>query len=173
MAHLLLGAALALPDVGGHDALHLLAQPRVLLELGRDARGQRHVHTGHERGHQLTHPSPGTPGHGVGDTRNARKVGRRAWVPRKLMAPSHRHPLPPSVASKGQCKDLPGPRPSSLALAPQLRRGRSRFHREKHRVETDLALEAFGGPRRSLTLRPAPCLPKGLEGQPGGQSSKD
>lgn len=46
-AHLLLGATLALPDVGGHNALHLLPQPGVLLELRKGGRGESQVHSGH------------------------------------------------------------------------------------------------------------------------------
>lgn len=58
-AHLLLGATLTLPDVGGHDALHLLPQTRVLLELGRGRRGESHVHRGHGQGAPKPHQSPG------------------------------------------------------------------------------------------------------------------
>ena len=66
-AHLLLGATLALPDVGGHDALHLLPQPGVLLELGRWG-GERATYTG------------GT-GRGRSEERRVGKECRSRWSP--------------------------------------------------------------------------------------------
>lgn len=107
-AHLLLGATLALPDVGGHDALHLLPQPGVLLELGGVA-GERATYTG---GTCRGHPNPTRiQGRGVGGTHRM----PHTWGPRKLMAPSHSHPFPLIVGSKWQVKGLPSPGPSSLA----------------------------------------------------------
>lgn len=93
--HLLLGATLALPDVGGHDALHLLPQAGVLLELGKGGRGESHVHRGHRRGAPPPHQNPGIQGRGVGGTHRMPEMrGREAWGPRKLKAPSHGHPFP-------------------------------------------------------------------------------
>lgn len=115
--HLLLGAAFPLPDVRGHDPLHLLPQARVLLELGKGGRGESHVHGGHGR----EAPKPArvggsrVVGRGGGGTQNA-----EAWGPRKLMAPSHGHPFPPVVGSKWQFKGLPGSRPSLLAYSGNL-----------------------------------------------------
>lgn len=114
-AHLLLSAALALPDVGGHDALHLLPQPRVLLELGKGRRAESHVHRGHGQGAPTPHESR-DPRRRVGGThRMPTTRGRETWGPRTLMAPSHGHPFPPSVGSKWRFKGLPGSGPSSLA----------------------------------------------------------
>lgn len=41
--------------------------------------------------------------------------GGETWGPRKLIAPSHGHPFPPSMGSKRQFKGFPGSRPSSLS----------------------------------------------------------
>lgn len=76
MAHLLLGAALTLPDVGSDDALHLLAQPRVLLELG-EAGGESATYTRGTVGG--TRPTQ-VPGSGAGGrhTQKALPGGKRA-----------------------------------------------------------------------------------------------
>lgn len=84
-AHLLLGAALALPDVGGHDALHLLPQPRVLLELGKRGRGESHVHSGQGQGAPTPHQGPGAWDGGTHGTPKSRE--REAWGPTKPWPP--------------------------------------------------------------------------------------
>lgn len=94
-AHLLLGATLTLPNVGGHDALHLLPQPGILLQLGRGGRGESHVHRGAPAGGTPTPPESRDPGAWGGRThRRPEMRGREAWGPRKLKAPSHGHPFP-------------------------------------------------------------------------------
>lgn len=114
-AHLLLGATLALPDVGGHNALHLFPQPGVLLELGRDGRGESHVHRGHRRG--APHPTriQGSRGVGWEDTQKARDEGKRGLGSQEAEGTKPWPPFPPSVGSKWQFKGLSGSRPSLLA----------------------------------------------------------
>ena len=89
-AHLLLGATLALPDVGGHNTLHLLPQPGVLLELRKGGRGESQVHRGHGQGAPKVHQNPGWGGR---DTQNAQDLGAQEADGTK--------PRPPLSLSRG------------------------------------------------------------------------
>lgn len=116
-AHLLLGAPLALPDVGGHDALHLLAQPGVLLELGAGG-GERATYTG---GTGREHPSP-PESRGGGQTQNARARGEERGAGRDLgsQEADGAKPQPPLSSKWGLQMAIPGS-PWLQAFSPVVR----------------------------------------------------